>query len=403
MAKEKAVLAYSGGLDTSVILKWLQTHYDYDVIAVCVDVGQEEDLEAIDKKALKTGAIKSYVVNVAEEFLTDYVYPTLKAGAMYEGEYLLGTSFARPLMGKVLVEIAEKEGAVAIAHGCTGKGNDQVRFETTVKALNPHLKIIAPWREWDMKSREDCIDFAEQHEIPIPVTKKDIYSRDQNIWHLSHEGGNLEDPWNEHEQEIYKMTTPPEQAPDQPTYVVIEFEEGIPVGVDGEKLPPVELLKKLNKLGGDNGVGVIDIVENRLVGMKSRGIYETPGGTLMYEAHKILEKLTLDRMTQSFKLTLAERYSQLVYDGLWFTPLKEAMDAFVDVTQKPVTGKVRLKLYKGSCTNAGSSSQFSMYSEEFATFGEDEVYNQKDAEGFINLFALPLTIRAIMKEKRNKK
>ncbi len=403
MAKEKAVLAYSGGLDTSVILKWLQTHYDYDVIAVCVDVGQEEDLEAVDKKALKTGAIKSYVVNVAEEFLTDYVYPTLKAGAMYEGEYLLGTSFARPLMGKVLVEIAEKEGAVAIAHGCTGKGNDQVRFETTVKALNPHLKIIAPWREWDMKSREDCIDFAEQHEIPIPVTKKDIYSRDQNIWHLSHEGGNLEDPWNEHEQEIYKMTTPPEQAPDQPTYVVIEFEEGIPVGVDGEKLPPVELLKKLNKLGGDNGVGVIDIVENRLVGMKSRGIYETPGGTLMYEAHKILEKLTLDRMTQSFKRTLAERYSQLVYDGLWFTPLKEAMDAFVDVTQKPVTGKVRLKLYKGSCTNAGSSSPFSMYSEEFATFGEDEVYNQKDAEGFINLFALPLTIRAIMKEKRNKK
>ncbi|RQD69216.1 MAG: argininosuccinate synthase [Tindallia sp. MSAO_Bac2] len=400
MAKEKAVLAYSGGLDTSVILKWLQTHYDYDVIAVCVDVGQDEDLEAVDKKAMATGAIKSYVVNVAEEFLTDYVYPTLKAGAMYEGEYLLGTSFARPLMGKVLVEIAEKEGAVAIAHGCTGKGNDQVRFETTVKALNPHLKIIAPWREWDMKSREDCIDFAEKHDIPIPVTKKDIYSRDQNIWHLSHEGGNLEDPWNEHEQEIYKMTTRPEDAPDKPSYVVIDFEEGIPVAVDDEKLPPVELLKKLNKLGGENGIGVIDIVENRLVGMKSRGIYETPGGTLMYEAHKILEKLTLDRMTQSFKRTMAERYSQLVYDGLWFTPLREAMDAFVDVTQKPVTGKVRLKLYKGSCTNAGSSSPYSLYSEEFATFGEDEVYNQKDAEGFINLFALPLTIRAIMKEKR---
>ncbi|SDY52691.1 argininosuccinate synthase [Tindallia californiensis] len=403
MSKEKAVLAYSGGLDTSVILKWLQTHYDYDVIAVCVDVGQDEDLSSVDKKALETGAIKSYVIDVAEEFLTDYVYPTLKAGAMYEGEYLLGTSFARPLMGKLLVEIAEKEGAVAIAHGCTGKGNDQVRFETAVKALNPHLKIIAPWREWEMKSREDCIDFAEKHGIPIPVTKKDIYSRDQNIWHLSHEGGNLEDPWNEHESEIYKMTIRPEDAPDKATYVVIDFEEGIPVAVDGEKLAPVSLLKKLNQLAGDNGIGVIDIVENRLVGMKSRGIYETPGGTLMYEAHKILEKLTLDRMTQSFKRTLAERYSQLVYDGLWFTPLKEAMDAFVDVTQKPVTGKVRLKLYKGSCTNAGSSSPFSMYSEEFATFGEDEVYNQKDAEGFINLFALPLTIRAIMKEKRNKK
>lgn len=403
MAKEKAVLAYSGGLDTSVILKWLQTHYNYDVITVCIDVGQEEDLKSVDKKALATGAIKSYVVDVAEEFLTDYVYPTLKAGAMYEGEYLLGTSFARPLMGKILVEIAEKEGAVAIAHGCTGKGNDQVRFETTVKALNPHLKIIAPWREWEMKSREDCIDFAEQHGIPIPVTKKDIYSRDQNIWHLSHEGGNLEEPWNEHEQEIYKMTTPPEQAPDQPTYVILEFENGIPISVDGEKLPPVELLKKLNALGGKNGIGVIDIIENRLVGMKSRGIYETPGGTLMYEAHKILEKLTLDRMTQSFKRTLAEQYAQLVYDGLWFTPLREAMDSFVDVTQKSVTGKVRLKLYKGSCTNAGSSSPYSMYSEEFATFGEDEVYNQKDAEGFINLFALPLTIRAIMKEKRNKK
>lgn len=403
MSKEKIVLAYSGGLDTSVILKWLQTHYEYDVIAVCVDVGQEEDLEAVHQKALATGAIKSFVADVKEEFITDYIYPSLKAGAIYEDDYLLGTSFARPLMGKVLVEIAEQEGAVAIAHGCTGKGNDQVRFETTVKALNPHLKIIAPWRTWDLKSREDCIDFASEHGIPIPVTKKDIYSRDRNIWHLSHEGGNLEDPWNEHEQEIYKMTTPAEQAPDQPTYVEIEFEKGIPVAVDGENLGPVEMLQKLNKLGGANGIGVIDIVENRLVGMKSRGVYETPGGTIMFEAHKILEKLTLDRMTLSFKHTVAEKYAQMVYDGLWFTPLKEALDQFVDSTQRTVTGKVKLKLYKGSCTNAGSYSPYSMYNEEFVTFGADEVYNQHDAEGFINLFSLPLKIRAIMNEKLNKK
>ncbi|SMP69194.1 argininosuccinate synthase [Anoxynatronum buryatiense] len=401
MSKEKIVLAYSGGLDTSVILKWLQTHYNYDVITVCVDVGQEEDLEEVYQKALNTGAIKAYTADVTKEFITDYVYPTLKAGAIYEDDYLLGTSFARPLMGKVLVEIAEKEGAVGIAHGCTGKGNDQVRFETTVKALNPHLKIIAPWRTWDLKSREDCIDFATEHGIPIPVTKKDIYSRDRNIWHLSHEGGNLEDPWNEHEQSIYKMTTPPEQAPDEPTYVEIEFEAGIPVAVDGEKLDPVTMLKKLNKIGGANGVGVIDIVENRLVGMKSRGVYETPGGTLLFEAHKILEKLTLDRMTLSFKKTVAEKYAQMVYDGLWFTPLKDALDKFVDSTQETVTGKVKLKLYKGSCMNAGSSSPNSLYNEEFVTFGEDEVYNQYDAEGFINLFSLPLKIRAIMNEKKS--
>lgn len=401
MSKEKIVLAYSGGLDTSVILKWLQTHYDYDVIAVCVDVGQEEDLDEVYQKALSTGAIKAYTADVTKEFITDYIYPTLKAGAIYEDDYLLGTSFARPLMGKVLVEIAEKEGAVGIAHGCTGKGNDQVRFETTVKALNPHLKIIAPWRTWDLKSREDCIDFATEHGIPIPVTKKDIYSRDRNIWHLSHEGGNLEDPWNEHEQSIYKMTTPPEQAPDEPTYVEIEFEAGIPIAVDGEKLDPVAMLKKLNKIGGANGIGVIDIVENRLVGMKSRGVYETPGGTLLFEAHKILEKLTLDRMTLSFKKTVAEKYAQMVYDGLWFTPLKDALDQFVDSTQQTVTGKVKLKLYKGSCINAGSSSPYSLYNEEFVTFGEDEVYNQYDAEGFINLFSLPLKIRAIMNEKKS--
>ncbi len=400
MAKEKIILAYSGGLDTSVILKWLQTHYDYDVIAVCVDVGQEEDLDAVYEKALNTGAVKAHVIDVAEEFITDYIYPTLKAGAIYEDDYLLGTSFARPLMGKLLVEIAEKEGAVAIAHGCTGKGNDQVRFETTVKALNPALKIIAPWRTWDLKSREDCIDFAAEHGIPLPVTKQDIYSRDRNIFHLSHEGGNLEDPWNEHDQSIYKMTVPPELAPDEVTYVELEFEKGIPVAVDGEKLGPVELLTKLNKLGGANGIGVIDIVENRLVGMKSRGIYETPGGTIMFEAHKILEKLTLDRMTLNFKKAVSEKYAQMVYDGLWFTPLKEALDKFVDSTQEAVTGKVKLKLYKGSVSNAGSSSPNSLYNAEFSTFGEDEVYNQHDAEGFINLFALPLTIRAIMNEKK---
>ena len=400
MAKEKIVLAYSGGLDTSVILRWLQTEYQYDVIAVCVDVGQEEDLDAVYQKALDTGAVKAYVVDVREAFITEYIYPTLKAGAVYEDDYLLGTSFARPLMGKVLVEIAEKEGAVGVAHGCTGKGNDQVRFETTVKALNPHLKIIAPWRTWNLKSREDCIDFAVANGIPIPVTKKDIYSRDRNIWHMSHEGGDLEDPWNQHDQGIYHMVTPPEEAPDTPEYLTIDFEKGLPTAVNGEKMEPVALITRLNQAAGAHGIGVIDIVENRLVGMKSRGIYETPGGTLLFEAHKLLEKLTLDRMTLSFKKTVSEKYAQLVYDGLWFTPLKEALDKFVDSIQEPVSGTVRLKLYKGRCSNAGSKSPNSLYNEEFVTFGEDEVYNQHDAEGFINLFALPVTIRSIMKEKK---
>lgn len=400
MEKEKVVLAYSGGLDTSVILKWLENTYSYQVIAVCVDVGQGDDFNAVKEKALNTGAIKAYIVDVKEEFVTDYIYPTLKAGAVYEDEYLLGTSFARPLIAKKLVEIAEAEGAVAIAHGATGKGNDQVRFEATIKALNPNLKIIAPWRIWNLKSREDCIDYALKNNIPIPVTKKDIYSRDQNIWHLSHEGGNLEDPWNEHDSSIYKMTTAPEQAPDTPTYVEIEFEKGIPVAVDGVKYSPLEMLSYLNKVAGANGVGVIDIVENRLVGMKSRGVYETPGGTVLYQAHKALEKLTLDRATLSFKKTVSEKYAQLVYDGLWFTPLKDALDQFVDSTQEYVTGKVKLKLYKGSCKAVGTTSPYSLYNEEFVTFGEDEVYNQKDAEGFINLFTLPLTIRSIMKAKQ---
>ncbi|AOY75023.1 argininosuccinate synthase [Clostridium formicaceticum] len=403
MKKEKVVLAYSGGLDTSVILKWLENTYQYEVIAVCINVGQEEDFDAIKQKALNTGAIKSYVLDVTEEFITDYIYPTLKAGAIYEDDYLLGTSFARPLIAKKLVEIAENEGAVAIAHGATGKGNDQVRFEASIKALNPYIKLIAPWRVWDLKSREDCIEYALKNDIPIPVTKKDIYSRDSNIWHISHEGGNLENPWNEHDDTIYKLSVSPENAPDTPAYVEIQFDAGIPVAVDGVKYNPVELLTVLNKAAGAHGVGIIDIVENRLVGMKSRGVYETPGGTLLFEAHKALEKLTLDRATMSFKKGVSEKYAQLVYDGLWFTPLREALDQFVNSTQQCVTGVVKLKLYKGSCSAVASTSPYSLYNEEFVTFGEDDVYNQQDAEGFINLFALPLTIRALMNHNKDDK
>lgn len=399
MSKEKVVLAYSGGLDTSVILTWLKEEFGYDVIAVCVDVGQDDDFEAVEKKAYATGAAKSYVVDVKEEFITDYIFPTLKAGAVYENDYLLGTSFARPLIAKKLVEIAEKEGASAIAHGATGKGNDQVRFEATIHALNPALKIIAPWRMWNLKSREDCIEYAKKYNIPIAQTKEKIYSRDQNIWHISHEGGNLEDPWNEHLDDIYVMSLPPEKAKDNATFIEIGFEKGVPVSIDGRKVGPLLLLKLLNEVAGENGVGTIDIVENRLVGMKSRGVYETPGGTVLYEAHKALEKLVLDRDTLTFKNTAAIKYAQLVYDGLWFTPLKEALDAFVDSTQQNVTGVVRVKLYKGNCTAVASKSEYSLYNEEFVTFGADEVYNQKDAEGFINLFSLPLTIRAIMKQK----
>ncbi len=402
MGKEKVVLAYSGGLDTSVILKWLEVSHGYDVIAVCVDVGQEEDLEAVKAKALATGASKAYVIDVTEEFITDYIFPTIKAGAIYEDDYLLGTSFARPLIAKKLVEIAHEEGAVAIAHGATGKGNDQVRFEVTIKALDPSLKIIAPWRTWDLKSREDCIDYAQKHGVPIPVTKKSIYSRDRNIWHLSHEGGELENPWNEHSTDLYMMGVAPEKAPDEPSFVEIEFEKGIPVKINGEKYSPIDMVKFLNKIGGENGVGVIDIVENRLVGMKSRGVYETPGGTILYKAHKALEKLTLDRSTMQFKKIVSEKYAQLVYDGVWFSPLKDALDSFVDSTQEAVTGTVKLKLYKGTCMAVASKSLYSLYNEDFVTFGEDDVYDQYDAQGFINLFALPLTIRAIMNEKLQK-
>ncbi len=400
MSKEKVVLAYSGGLDTSVIMTWLKENYDYDVIAVCCNAGQGDDFEAIEKKAYATGASKSYVLDIREEFITDFIWPTLKAGAIYEGDYLLGTSMARPLMAQKLVEVAEAEGAFIIAHGCTGKGNDQVRFETTIKALNPSIKIIAPWRIWDLKSREDCIAYADEHNIPISQTKENIYSRDENIWHISHEGGNLESPWNEHLDSIHVISVTPEKAPDKATYVEIDFEEGIPVAVDGQKLGPIELLTVLNKLGAENGVGTIDIVENRLVGMKSRGVYETPGGTILYKAHATLEKLVLDRDTMAYKNIVAQKYSQLVYDGLWFTPLREAIAAFVDSTQSLITGTVKVKLYKGSATSVASKSENSLYSEEFATFSKDEVYNQKDAEGFINLFGLSVKIRAIMQQNK---
>lgn len=397
MSKEKVVLAYSGGLDTSIIIPWLKENYDYDVIAVCGDVGQGKETEGLEEKALKTGASKLYIENLQEEYVTDFIWPTLKAQAVYEGKYLLGTSHARPVIAKRLVEIAKKEGAVAICHGATGKGNDQVRFELTIKALAPEMKIIAPWRIWDIKSRDDEIDYANKRGIPVPVTKEDNYSMDRNLWHLSHEGQDLENPANEPNlDKILKLGVSPEKAPDKPTYVEIEFEKGIPTKIDGKEYEPVELIKKLNELGGANGIGIDDIVENRLVGMKSRGVYETPGGTILYAAHKELEYLCLDKQTLHYKQDVANKFADLVYDGLWYTPLREALSAFVDETQKTVTGKVRLKLYKGNCTPAGATSPYSLYSEEIATFDADEVYNQKDAEGFINLFGLPLKVRAQM-------
>lgn len=399
MKKEKFVLAYSGGLDTSVIMAWLKENYNCEVIAACIDVGQGDDFEAIRKKAINTGASKVYIEDVRDEFVKDYIFPTMKAGAVYEGKYLLGTSFARPVISKKLVEIAHKEGANTIVHGCTGKGNDQVRFELSIKALDPYIKIIAPWRIWDIKSREDAIDYAKQHNIPIPVTKEKPYSMDKNIWHLSHEGGDLENPWNPHDPGMYEMVTPAEKCPDKPSYIELYFEKGVPKKVNGISLNPVELLEKLNEVGGKNGVGIVDMVENRLVGMKSRGVYETPGGTLLYAAHKELEYITLDKQTSHYKEIISQKYSELVYDGLWFTPIREALDAFVNSTQGYVTGTVKLKLYKGSCTVVGVKSPYSLYSEEFATFGKDEVYSQKDAEGFINLFGLPLKIRALMNNK----
>ena len=401
MAKEKVVLAYSGGLDTSIIIPWLKENYDYDVIAVCGNVGQGKETEGLEEKALKTGASKLYLEDLQEEYVTDFIFPTLKAQAVYEGKYLLGTSHARPCIAKRLVEIAEKEGAVAICHGCTGKGNDQVRFELTIKALAPHLKIIAPWRIWNIKSREDEIDYAEARGIPVPVTKDNNYSKDKNIWHLSHEGQDLENPANEPQYEkILEMMVSPEKAPDQAEYVTIDFQKGIPVRVNGEELTPVDLVKKCNEIAGRNGVGIADMVEDRLVGMKSRGVYETPAGTLLYAAHKELEYLCLDKQTLQYKENVANKFAQLVYDGLWYTPLREALSAFVDSTQETVTGTVKLKLYKGNCMPAGAKSPYSLYDEDIATFSEDEVYDQKDSAGFINLFGLPLKVRATML-KRN--
>jgi len=398
--KQKVVLAYSGGLDTSIIIPWLKENFDYEVIAMAADVGQGEELEPLKEKAIKSGASKIYIEDLKKEFVEDFVFPVLKAGAIYEGKYLLGTSFARPVIAKRLVEIAEKEGAVAVAHGATGKGNDQVRFELTVKALNPHLKIIAPWRMWDIKSREDAIDYARARNIPVPVTKEHPYSMDRNLWHLSHEGGDLEDPRNEPGDHVYLICNPPHKAPEQAEYVEIYFEKGIPVKVNGVEYDSVELIETLNKIGAKHGIGIADMIENRLVGMKSRGVYETPGGTILHNAHTILESITLDRATFQYKQQIAIKYAELVYDGNWYTPLREALSAFVDSTQKNVTGWVRLKLYKGNCIPAGVDSPYSLYDKDLATFGEDDVYNQKDAEGFINLFGLPLKVQALLREKR---
>ncbi|MBC7341349.1 MAG: argininosuccinate synthase [Clostridia bacterium] len=399
----KVVLAYSGGLDTSIIIPWLKETYGYDVIAFTADLGQGQELEGVKDKALKSGASKVYVEDLRREFVTDYIFPTLRAGAIYEGKYLLGTSFARPLIAKKLVEIAAVEGADAVAHGATGKGNDQVRFELGVKALNPDLKIIAPWRLWNIRSREEAIDYARLRGIEVPVTKEHPYSMDRNLWHLSHEGGKLEDPSQEPPEDVYLIVTPPEKAPDQPTYVEIGFEKGTPVSVDGQVLDPVPLIERLNEIGARNGIGIVDMVENRLVGIKSRGVYECPAGTLLMYAHRELEYLTLDRQTMHFKEIVAQRYADLVYDGVWFHPLREALDAFVERTQETVTGKVRLKLYKGNCMPAGSTSPYSLYSPELATFEADEVYNQKDAEGFINLFGLPLKVQALVRRRTGKK
>ena len=396
---KKVVLAYSGGLDTSVIIPWLKEHYNNcEVIAACADLGQGDELEPVHDKALKTGASKCYIMDLKEEFISDYVWPTVKAGAVYEKKYLLGTSFARPLIAKKLVEIAEKEGADAIAHGATGKGNDQVRFELSVKALAPQLAIIAPWREWELRSRDQEIDYAAAHNIPIPVSHDHDYSMDRNMWHLSHEGSDLEDPWNAPKDELFIVTNIPEKAPDKPEYVELEYVEGVPVSVNGEKLSPAKLVEKLNEIGIRNAVGITDMVEDRLVGMKSRGVYENPAGAIIYYGHNDLENLCLDRATQSFKQQVSIRYSELVYDGMWFSPLREALDAFVNETQKTVTGTVRMKLYKGNIYSAGVKSPYSLYSQEYVTFGEDEVYNQADATGFINLFGLPLKVRALMKK-----
>lgn len=401
---KKVVLAYSGGLDTSVIIPWLKENYDNcEVIAVSGDVGQGTELDGLEEKAIKTGASKLYIEDLKQEFVEDFIFPTLKAGAVYEGQYLLGTSFARPIIAKRIVEIAKAEGADAIAHGCTGKGNDQVRFELTIKAFAPDMGIIAPWRTWELKSRDDEIDYAEAHNIPLKINRETNYSKDKNLWHLSHEGLDLEDPANEPMYDkILEMGVSPEKAPDKPTYITLSFEKGVPVALNGTKMDGVALIEKLNEVGGANGIGLVDMVENRLVGMKSRGVYETPGGTILYHAHNALETICLDKATQHYKMLIAQKFAEIVYDGQWFTPLREALSAFVDKTQETVTGQVKLKLYKGNIINASITSPYTLYDEEVATFGEENVYNQMDSQGFINLFGLPLQVKARLDAKRSK-
>lgn len=407
MANEikKIVLAYSGGLDTSIIIPWLKENYNNpEIIAVSADVGQGTELDGLEEKAIKTGASKLIILDLKEEFVQNYIYPTLKAGAVYEDEYLLGTSFARPLIGMKLAEIALAEKADAICHGCTGKGNDQVRFELAIKAFAPDMKIIAPWRIWNIKSREEEIDYAEAHNIPLKISRETNYSKDKNLWHLSHEGLDLEDPSNmpQYEKEGFlEMSVSPIQAPDKPTFITIGFEKGVPVTLDGKKLNGVDMVTTLNKIGGENGIGLADIVENRLVGMKSRGLYETPGGTILYKAHQALETITLDRDTAHYKKLVSEQYAELVYFGKWFTPLREGLQAFVDKVEENVTGEVKLMLYKGNIIKAGLTSKYSLYNEDFATFNEDEVYNQADSAGFINLFGLSIKVKALMDKKNN--
>ncbi len=402
---KKVVLAYSGGLDTSIIIPWLKENYNNcEVVAVSGNVGQADELDGLEAKAIKTGASKLYVEDLNKEFVEDYIFPTLKAGAKYEGKYLLGTSFARPIIAKRIAEIALKEKADAIVHGCTGKGNDQVRFELAIKAVAPNMPIIAPWREWNIKSRDEEIDYAEAHNVPLKISRETNYSKDKNLWHLSHEGLDLEDPANEPKYDkILEMGVSPEQAPDKAEYVTIHFEKGIPTQVNGKKMNAVDLVWELNKIGGRNGIGIIDIVENRLVGMKSRGVYETPGGTILYEAHELLESITLDKQTMHFKRSVADKFAELVYDGLWYTQLREALSAFVDQTQEVVTGDVKLKLYKGNIIPASLTSPNSLWNEEIASFGDDEgAYNQADAAGFINLFGLPIKVQALLNNKKNK-
>lgn len=401
--KEKVILAYSGGLDTTAIIPWLKENYDYEVICVCIDVGQESELDGLEERAKACGASKCYVLDVVDEFCDDYIVPTVQAGAVYENKYLLGTSMARPLIGKILVDIAHKEGATAICHGATGKGNDQVRFELAIKAFGPELKIIAAWRqdEWTMNSREEEIEYCRQHGINLPFSADSSYSRDRNLWHISHEGLELEDPANEPNYDhLLVLGTYPEKAPDEAEYVTLTFEKGVPKSVNGKAMKVSDIIRELNRLGGKHGIGIVDIVENRVVGMKSRGVYETPGGTILMAAHEQLEELILDRETLAFKKTIGDKFADVVYEGKWWSPLREALQAFVESTQERVTGEVKLKLYKGNIIKAGTTSPYSLYSESLASFTTGNLYDHKDAEGFINLFGLSTKVRAMLDAKR---